>query len=50
LVFGRRFFGGWFSEFGHAKIFFSVVSLPVAFIPRSDKRRKNGMSRVRVLF
>jgi hypothetical protein len=49
LVFERRFFGGWFDEFGCARIFFVLISLPLAFIQRRGKRRRNRLSRVRVL-
>jgi hypothetical protein len=49
LIFERRFFGGWFSKFGGAGIFFVIVSFPLSFMWRSNKRRRNGLSRVRAL-
>jgi hypothetical protein len=50
LIVGRRFFGGWFGEFGRARIFVVIVSFPLAFVRRSGGRRRDGLSRVRVLF
>jgi hypothetical protein len=49
LISGRRFFDGGFGKLGRAGIFFVVISLPLAFIRRSGRRRRNGLSRARVL-
>jgi hypothetical protein len=49
LFFGRRFFGGWFEEFGRAGIFFVVISFPLALVQRSGRKRRDGVSGVRGL-
>jgi hypothetical protein len=46
LIVGRRFFG----EFARARIFFVVISFPLVFVRSSGRRRRNGLSRVRVFF
>jgi hypothetical protein len=47
LFFGRRFFDAWFGEFGCTGIFFVGVSLPLALVLRSSRRRRDGVSGVR---
>jgi hypothetical protein len=49
FVIWRRIFGSWFGEFGHARSFFAITSLPLAHIRRGGRRRRNRLSRIRVL-
>jgi hypothetical protein len=50
LIVRRRFFSNWFAEFGRGGTFV-IVSLPLAPIRRSGRRRRrDGVSRVRMLF
>jgi hypothetical protein len=48
LIFGRRFFGDGFGEFGCARIL-AIVSLPLVLVRRRGRRRRNGVSRVRLI-